>query len=129
MVNERSVNLINLLKTKTIDRSIKWDCTRDDNEFKTHFNGASISIRQDWNHDEEETYEVMCIYNDDGKIIDQIYSNFHKLFATLLTDLYQAARGNALKAEETYDRLLEILSKDKIEQPDSNNTGDTDIPF
>lgn len=112
----------------TIDNSIQWDKTVDDDTFQTSFDNYSVKLIL-WYDPPDTTEYSISIVDTEGKEIarigpEDIPNNVTfkgKSPYAAFREMYEVARRTALGIEKALDDILQSLAK--LKKPDD------DIPF
>jgi hypothetical protein len=137
MIPEKLIKIIDLLKTKTINKQAIWNKASGGDQFKLSISeGSAITINY-WtnNYGNEDIYEVV-IFNSNGDAIERFSTDYvgtTEEDVALLQKFHKAASDSYYKVEETMDALLEsIMHQDIIGNNENSIPGepeDDDLPF
>lgn len=101
--------LVDRLYLKTMDGSLRWDESPEENTFQAVFPEQSISITS------SREGANLIVYDSTGRIITSCSSSemftFDAGTANSLTQLFKMARDNALGVDTKLDKLLSDLNQ------------------
>ena len=101
--------LVDALFRKTMDGSLRWDESPEENTFQAVFPDQTVSITS------SREGANLVIYDDNARVITSCSSSdmfqFDINAANALTQLFKMARDNALGVDVKLDKLLNDLSQ------------------
>ena len=108
MEQEKITQLITKLVERTEEGKITWEETAEAGTYQTSFPEYSIQVRQTWHEEGAEAF--LRLYNQEGKIIEQLSSDsLPRPDSRTLLELYNAARRNAMGVEAAVTSILNFL--------------------
>lgn len=119
MAYEKLAKLVTLISKKTRDGELKWEATAREDAFQVAFPDYVVQIVRPLGQAEGEeiTLYVLRILNARNIVIEEVmHYDLNENFTDahgLMSELYAAARRQALGVEKALDTLLETLEKAK----------------
>jgi hypothetical protein len=135
------VDLVSSLIERTEQGDVEWRDTSASDQLAVYLRSGDIAVdyypeQQDPRHGTVPEMYGMTIFNNDGNKIDEITAdktNNRDSFE-ILKRLYETARRNYLKVDETIEGMLEEINEDEnVGGEDQDDQGtfepDEDLPF
>jgi hypothetical protein len=124
MVNEKFLQLLNILLEETHTGKIKWNETVDDDAFRVVFGSGLVRIESQLSPENETPFFVVSLLNRQGRTIETLAVGPNEVTYpappvsySFLSDLYTAARASARAADEVLDNILKEARAGKTIDP------------
>lgn len=111
MIPSNMFDLIKALIEKTNNQKAIWGRTSRPNEFKLYLEKGAITTAL-WNDEREDESVSFAVYNSFGDRIENYYAEKGQPDFGLLMDLYNAAKREFYKVDETINSLFNEINDD-----------------
>jgi hypothetical protein len=114
----RYEKIVDLLAKKTEDNEIEWKESPISDIYQVSFANYSLTISEVYNSRQDVTDYVVSILNSEGNMVDSFSdvdldkSSGGTRYLSILRDLYQNARRQALGVDKALDEILKELDDD-----------------
>lgn len=139
MINDKLRQLIELLTQKTNNKEAVWNKASGDKQFKLILsNNIAVTVSYSNATLNEPEYYGIAIFNSNGDVIQRYYTDDDTSAQDfgLIERFHQAANDAYFKVDETFDSLLESVSRKGTIGTIAKDEGDTktilsddDLPF
>ncbi|MGE0823336.1 MAG: hypothetical protein AB7G75_15870 [Candidatus Binatia bacterium] len=124
MINEKFLQLLNVLLEGTRAGKIKWHETVDEDAFRVVFGAGLVRIESRLDPVDETTFFVVSLLNRQGRTIETVTASLNmvtypepQVSYSFLSDLYTAARASARAADDVLDSILRDAEAGKTIDP------------
>lgn len=116
MTYSKFYQFIDRLHEMTLRNKVQWEDTSLEDTYQANFPKYSVRIKRKAQPRDEDDFKI-SIFNEDGEAVEEFWDaelsrSAQSNYFTILRDIFETARRQALGTEEALDELLSALEDD-----------------